>query len=450
MTLAMAPEARIALNGSVKLAQEKGYEPPKQSKPTDDELAAAWLSRFSNTVHGLGEFRRYSDGWWAVIPEAQAEQEIAQVLEDAKPQGIRPTAGLLASVKKLAQAKGYVSHTCWDSNFDILVCENGTLDIPQLALREHRSDDHQTSAVAYDYAPGATAPTWMRFLGGLDDELPGVPNFLQEFVGYALTTDMRHEMAVWLCSEPGTGKSTFIAGVKAMLGARCGLLGLAELERSSFALTNVPGKTLLVSAEQPTSYLQSTHIVNKMISGETITVDRKFRDPIEIVPRAKIIWAMNELPRVGDANNGLFRRVQVIRFPKLKSAPDPEIKLHIEQEGAGILNWALAGLKRLRDRGRFDVPVCVKEATANFKYHNDIPAVFVGECCLLGPDYKVQSKTLYEAYKAWCIANGHKPQSSTGMATEWERLGFDRYWPGGVAWWKGVGLLAPDTITGGS
>src|SRR5215217_6772459 len=129
-----------------------------------------------------------------------------------------------------------------------------------------------------------------------------------------------------------------------MLGARAGLLGLAEIERSRFALGNVPGKTLLVSTEQPSGYLAAGHILNALISGEPMEIERKYRDSYNIVPHAKIAWAMNETPRISDASSGLFRRVKVVEFPELLPLErDPQVKVSIATEGAGILNWALEG-----------------------------------------------------------------------------------------------------------
>lgn len=155
----------------------------------------------------------------------------------------------------------------------------------------------------------------------------------------------------------GGGRSTFLAGLGAMLGPRAGLLGLSEIQRNRFALADIPGKTLLTATEQPAGYLRTSHVLKALISGEPIQVEKKYRDPFVLVPRAKIAWAMNELPRVGSASDGLFRRVNVLHFEGIpEEERDPAVKSAIEAEGAGILNRALAGLERLRERGRFEVP----------------------------------------------------------------------------------------------
>ena len=405
--------------------------------PTDDELADEWKAAHPHTAFDGGEFRRYQDGTWPTMPEHKVNAEIKAVMVATKPRGVRPTSRLLSSVKKLAEGDIFIASHRWDADPDLLVCRNGTLHIPTLKLQTHSPNDYQTSGLDFDYNSNTPAPVWKYFL---DSTVTDAAAFLQEFAGYALTTDTKHETAIWLFGPAGSGKSTFLAGLQAMLGTRAGLLGLADVEKSRFALADLPGKTLVVATEQPSSYMTATHVLNSIISGEPITADRKFRDAVKIIPRAKLAWAMNELPRVPDAGNGLFRRVKVVKFPPLADTPDPKVKEQIKQEGAGILNWALAGLARLRWRGRFEVPPCVETATAQFRSANDVPSLFVAECCLMGADHKVQSKLLYDEYKVWCEGNGHRPQSATSLAAEWERLGFERYRPGGITFYKGVGL----------
>jgi len=302
---------------------------------------------------------------------------------------------------------------------------------------------YATSGVDYEYNPCAKSPNWNIFLDAI---APNTVQFLQEFAGYALTIDTSYEIAVWLYGSPGGGKSTFLEGLQTMLGCKAGLLGLGDIERSQFALASLPGKTLVVATEQPNSYIKSSHILNALISGEKITVERKFRDAYDIKPRAKLCWAMNELPRVSDPNSGLFRRVKVVEFPVIpKDKRDPTIKNGITNEGAGILNWAIEGLFRLKERGKFIVPYEIEKSTNQFQSSNDIAAAFVEECCIENLDtnnnpYQIKSSELYNAYKFWCVENGHRPQSSTRIATDWKRLGYEKALIGGQSYWRFVAL----------
>ena len=408
----------INLNGSAHKTAEK------PTKPTHDELRGRWIDHNPHHAHGLGEWRRYEEGVWPVVSETSIKAGISDVIEAAKPEGIKPTASILASVTELTRVKVFVPDEWWDADPDVLICENGALRISTGELVDHQPQHYATSRVPYDYDPDAKPVMWRYFL---NHTVPVAAAFLQEFAGYALTTNMVHELAVWLYGPPGSGKSTFIAGLQAMLGHRAGVLGLADLERSRFTLADLPGKTLVVASEQPSSYLASTNTLNAIISGEPLQVERKYRDPVTVVPRAKVCWAMNELPRVADANSGLFRRVKVVAFPELpEDQRDPEVKRHIETEGAGILNWALEGLHRLRARGHFEVPEGVQEATTQFRTNNDVPALFVEDRCIKGSTFEIQAAKLYREYRFWCEENGHRPLSSTRVADDWRRLGFER------------------------
>jgi putative DNA primase/helicase len=429
------PGEKASANGNGSQPKKAAGKP---SPPTHDELRDRWIEGNPHHAHGLGEWRRYEDGIWPTVSETSVKAEISNVIETAKPEGIKPTASILASVTELTRIKVFVSDERWDADSDILVCNNGALHISTGELAKHQPKHYATSAVPYKYDPDARPAIWNYFLR---NTVPAAANFLQEFAGYALTTEMTHELAVWLFGPPGSGKSTFIAGLAAMLGHRAGILGLADLERSRFTLADLPGKTLVVASEQPSSYLASTNTLNAIISGEPIQVERKYRDPFTVIPRAKVCWAMNELPRVADANSGLFRRVKVVAFPQLaEDERDPKIKHAIEQEGAGILNWALEGLRRLKERGHFEVPTGVEDATKQFRENNDVPALFIEDRCVQGADLKVQASQLYTEYKEWCLENGHRPMSSTRLADDWARLGFEKTASNGRRFYRGVTL----------
>lgn len=407
-------------------------------KPTDDELRDRWLAYNPLVAYGMGEWRIYEGGIWPAVDDTLVERQMVRVLEDAKPEGIRPTDNRLNSVKKLSRIEVFKPADMWDADPDLLVCENGMLHIPTKELRRHDPRAYQTTGVPYAYDPEAECPTFVNALTRLPYR---VVQFLQEFAGYCLTVDTSQEIAVWFLGRRGCGKSTIIEGFNAMLGDRAGVLSLKQMSQSRFGLTNIEGKTLLYAFENPSLYLDTTDTLNAIISGEAVPIERKFKDPITIIPRAKILWAMNKLPRVADAGDGLFRRVRVVKFEPLpQHNRDPEIKENIKNEGPGILNWALVGLDRLRKRGRFEIPPEIHSATENFRKNNDVEGNFVDDYCETGPDLKIQSTPLYKAYREWCFENGHKPKSSSKIREEWERLGFYRSRQKGISYYLGLEL----------
>lgn len=413
--------------------------------PTHDEIRDRWLQSLPGPVaYARGEFKRYQQGLWNPVEEQAVKKDILNMVEQSKIQGIKPSASLLNSVVALTAAHCSIPSERFDANPDLLVCANGTLHIPTRKLGAWEPKDYATSGVRYGYDPHATYPAWSRYLDYLTSTLgKDVVEFLQEYAGYSITTDIKHEMAVWLWGPAGSGKSTFIEGIRAALSDRVGILGLAQLMRSSFALADVPGKTLLISTEQPSGFIKCLDLLNALISGESIHVERKYHDAYQFRSRAKLLWAMNDLPRILEAANGLFRRIGAVEFPVLPVGErKPELKEAIKLEGCGILNWLLDGLDRLTERGRFEIPKVVRESTEEFQRKCDIPAIFFSEMVEKKPGSSIQSLDLYETYVDWCKQNGHKPESHTRFADDARRLGYHKSYTHGRVFWRDLAVTA--------
>ena len=429
----------------LKIAKSVSRYRPTGTTPTDDELAEEWMAKYPETLYGLAEWRRYNGkGVWSPITEKRIEDEMLDICQDAKGAGYKPTFFKIKSVMELAKMQVDSPQEKWNSNPGLLVCKNGTLEIDGRILRGHQKEDYITTGVPYDYDPKADQSFWLHFL---KDTIPDAAPFIQEFAGYSLTTDTQYEIAIWLYGPRGCGKSTLIEGFKSMLGTRAGQLGLAQVENSRFGMAGLQDKTLLFSTEQPSDYIKSGHVLNALISGEEIIIERKFKDQETLIPYAKILWAMNEIPRIKEASSGLFRRVKVVEWPALKKTPDPNIKVQMRYMGAAILNWALDGLDELKMQGSFIIPTCVTEATENFQNVNDVVGMFIDEKCdvMLGdPNYSVQGSILYNYYRTWCEDNGHKPKSNTAFGMEdLHRLGLRKDRKNSGIYWTGIRIKSP-------
>lgn len=407
-------------------------------KPTHSELRDRFLSAGTQYGFGLGAWRSYEDGIWIEEAELIVKNRVSLVVDDAQAEGIRPTNSVISSVAGMAQMRVAVPDAKWNSDPDILVAQNGVVHIPTEKLQPHHPEYYATSKVPYDYEASAQAPKWTEYMAQRFS--PEVADFLQEFAGYCLTTDVSHEIAVWLFGPPGGGRSTFILGMETMLGEKVGVLGLREIERNAFALADVPGKTLLTATEQPGGYTSVTDVINAMISGDSVMVNQKNVKAYRVHPQAKILWSMNYLPQIQNPEDGLFRRIHIVEMEKIEGKKDTTYKATIQTEGAGILNWALVGLQRLLSRGGFEPPEEVKRSTADYKATQDVPAVYISDMCTVGKDLNEGSARLYKAYEKWCHLNGHKHKSSTAIATDWKRLGFVNYTSTGRKRYRGVAL----------
>lgn len=320
------------------------------------------------TVFTSGQWFRFDGKLWQQIPEYLIKQEAQAIIDNDRKLAIQATAQTINSIVELVRTSCSKRDGIMDSETDLIAFNDCTMEISTRQRRRHDHKDYLTSGFPFDYDPLARSDVWEMYL---DEVVPSdCISFLQEFAGYALTTDTMKETAVWLYGPSGCGKSTFLDGLRAAFGNKVTTFSIANLE-ARFGLSHLNGKTLAIAAEQPAS-MRQVELLNQLISGEGVMVDRKYQHPFEMFCRAKFLWAMNELPDIPKSGIGLTRRVVIIKFPPIEEAKrDDSVKRQIKLSGQAIFNWALEGLDRLQSRGHFVRPVesahVLKLATNNAK-----------------------------------------------------------------------------------
>lgn len=400
------------------------------------EVRNAFLKkRDGDTCYGLGEWRRYDTGSWGAVPEVQIKREV-QCLAARHPR-LLVTSAVVASVTELIRQYVAISDLLFDANPNIIVFNDCVLDLQTWTTVPHAREHYVTNRLAFTYDPAATLPEWDQFL----ESLPH-PTFMRQFAGLSMTPETKYEIALWLWGPPGGGKSTYIEALCAMLGAKACVLGLSEIERSQFALSQLPGRTLAVSTELPGRLVRASHIINAIISGELMPVERKYLDPYTIRPHAKIIWGMNVLPSIGMEGIGMFRRILPIHFPSIpESQRDPKLKEAILRSPMAVANWALPGLKEIQTSNSLTVPPELIAARDTYRESNDLTLNFISESCERDPEKSIKMTTLYLKFKVWATRSGHRARTIQEFKADLDRLGFIHIRPHNVSYWKGLGLI---------
>lgn len=164
-----------------------------------------------------------------------------------------------------------------------------------------------------------------------------------------------------------SGKGTIARVLTGLLGvhntAAPTLAGLTQ----NFGLQPLVGKPLaVISDARHGSCADNTIAVERLlsISGEdTLTIDRKYRDPWTGRLPTRFMILTNELPRFSDSSGALASRfVMSILRTSFYGRENPKLTAELLAEAPGIFKWALEGLDRLRDRGYFQLPASAREA----------------------------------------------------------------------------------------
>ena len=178
-----------------------------------------------------------------------------------------------------------------------------------------------------------------------------------------------------------------------------------------FGLAPLLGKSLAVVSDARLNGRGAHVVVERLlsISGEdTLTVNRKYRDQWTGKLPARLMLCSNELPHLGDASMAIAGRfVPLLLNQSFYGKEDLELENKIAGELPGILNWALDGLERLADNGKFTRPPNVDDTIRTLQDLASPVGAFVRDRCVIGSDETVKIDELYRSFRDWAEANGH-------------------------------------------
>ena len=132
------------------------------------------------------------------------------------------------------------------------------------------------------------------------------------------------------------------------------------------------------------------------------------------------------LPRA-ENTFGYFRRLIILPY-KVTIPPeevDRQLTSKLRQELSGILNWVLAYLPGLMNRGEFTSSVSCEKALDQYRLQSDNVRLFVSEQCEQS-EYTTIASEVYTAYRNYCIGSSLKPIGKQKFYERLESLGFSR------------------------
>ena len=80
-----------------------------------------------------------------------------------------------------------------------------------------------------------------------------------------------------------------------------------------------------------------------------------------------------------------------------------------------ILNWALAGLDRLRARGYFVQPASARQAVDELEELASLIGAFLAARCIVGADERADCDSLYLDWVSWCREQGRSQPGSKAI-----------------------------------
>lgn len=327
----------------------------------------------------------------------------------------------VSAMIQLAQSESEiaVSSKIWDQDAWSLNAANGTIDLRDGELRAHKQSDMMTMVTSVDYDPCAKCPRWEEFLERVqpDEELR---LWIQRYLGYALTGDVREQCLSFFYGGGSNGKSVLIDVVLRILGdyglrAADGLVLAKHGESHPTELADLEGKRFVVCSEIEQGRTWAEALIKRITGDQTITARRMRMDFYTFPSTHKLVVAANTRPIVRGTDHGIWRRMRLV--PWLVRIPDAEQNQELPEqlyaeEAPGILAWLVRGCLAWQRMG-LGGSQAIEEATAEYRKNQDLLGRWIDERCEVGEPLWHATSSLYESFAGWC--------KEEGMRDPWHR-----------------------------
>ncbi|MCW6111622.1 CHC2 zinc finger domain-containing protein [Clostridium sporogenes] len=238
-----------------------------------------------------------------------------------------------------------------------------------------------------------------------------VVEFLQQFAGACLMPNARlMKAALMISGAKGTGKSTFIEPLQEMLTGLFEAYDLKTLEEDKYILSYLVNKKCILSTDDGGKPLETCHRLKKLIYGESVPTDRKFKSNVSLILNLAIIIGLNDIPKFNDPSNAIFDRLHFVEFKRKIRGTDKEDPHFIEKikqnEMLEVINFALDGLlKLLKNDYKLNIPKEVQAIKENIIIGNSPLESWLYSCTEIGSnDDFTTLKDLYDSYLGYCLS----------------------------------------------
>ncbi|AUR86195.1 primase [Vibrio phage 1.083.O._10N.286.52.B9] len=291
---------------------------------------------------------------------------------------------------------------------DIICFANGLVDIskPNPEIMKHTPDYFTFNELDYDYDVTASCPMWLQFLNNIWDFDPVLIQQLQEFMGYCLISDTSiHKMAVFM-GKSRAGKGVISGVLRSLVGHKnttapslSSLIKDSALHKMSTASVGLIPDAHSVTPSKRDEVLA---MLKAITGGDPVDYHVMYKGTHTSTFKIKLVLSTNGMPEFVDPSGALANRMLVFPFVKsFAGFEDSELGGRLLTECAGIAQWALKGVARLKLNGRYtEAPSglqqkeCVREDMSPLSR-------FINDLCVVDPNGFTAGDDLYRTYVLW-------------------------------------------------
>ena len=399
-------------------------------KQVNEEWFGAFLAKFQVYDEEEGEWYKYQDaGYYAQLTEENMHRPIEWLFKKiaAKCPVTVDTRRLLYDFKSvkaitpmIIKGRGFagVRSEFWKQPEGVIPVRNGALDVVDKTLRPHSPMYHFRGVMPYDYKADKKCPQWVKVLEReLDkDDIA----LLQMCFGVSLLINLPQKMLLMI-GATRSSKGLIATVWKLLVGAEHTAMLRTRYLADKFELGRLLHKKLLYGADVETDFMQKdgAFMIKQITGQDSIVPEYKHSN---VTPAAQVITGF---PLV-TANSRLKIRFQgdkpaweerLVVLDFLKTIPveerEPELAARImDEEGSGVLNWALAGLQTvLNNRGQITLTPAQKARRDALLDESESSVFFAREEVATDEVASLTADDAYDAYVRYCRQREWAPET---------------------------------------
>lgn len=318
--------------------------------------------------------------------------------------------------------------------------ENGMYDCRTKQVLPHNPKYLCINQIPHKYEPnvkyeGRRVEEYLHFICEEQDSR----EMLLQFIGYSLTKDVGQQKFLVLNGEGGTGKSTVIRLIEALVGSiNVSNISLTDLQQR-FASFGLMGKLLNSCADLEIQALEDTSIIKKILGEDTLRAEQKGRDAISFKSYAKLVFSTNELPLVkAEKTNGFYRRLLVLTMNKVPLQKNPNLFQELLTEIDYLLQLSVQAVERMYQQGTITVSEASEGAVLQLRADSDTTEAFLQEFCVNSDVGRIERTELYNKYNAFCEDTDRQSLTKNNFYKAMRTKGYSELKTNGYRYFKGI------------
>jgi len=367
-----------------------------------------------------------------IYDKAQAEAIIKEETENLIP---NCTTHHRNEVVNKTKVQTYSDIENFDSDPNLVVIENGILNLNTLELKPHTPDHLSRVLFPVQYI----TPTWMisddtifedieknlkdtlywKFLKNsfvVDGKFK--KNGFETALEVSASPIIKHhidEKAIMFLGNGDNGKSVLLEYLESMYGEdNISNITLQNIADDKFMSADLDGMSANIFTDLGHNELRNTGKIKAIVSNEGIQVQRKHQQGFKLKPFCKLIFSCNRFPKVFDQSQGFFRRWIVVKWERNFDG-DPQRdeglkqKLNTNQDEKNLVFSCLVRLaNRLHRVGKFSHTVDWKIIQREWNENADPLDGFATNYIIDSENSKTKRET-YQFYKEIMFEKGETP-----------------------------------------